>query len=188
MNACTHDVWRSEAARCDSVDSLAPGKCGCNVKSVIFILLSRIDFLSISCGITLRWMSEALTNDLSALVQVMDWCLMAPSHYLSQCWPSSVLPYCVTRSWWARFIILEPHWTQTFKITATTCTCSWKIYRSSVGRWIYVLIHWSLTRSLAQMWQNNPHFEKCDNVILITPTAHHPNCTQNYKSQQLWNS
>ena len=33
----------------------------------------------------------------STLVQVMAWCLMAPSHHLNQCWPSPMTPYGITR-------------------------------------------------------------------------------------------
>ena len=33
-----------------------------------------------------RWMQLILTNEESTLVQVMAWCLVAPSHYLNQCW------------------------------------------------------------------------------------------------------
>ena len=40
-------------------------------------------------------MSLDLTHDKSILVQVMAWCHQATSHYLSQCWPSSMLPYGV---------------------------------------------------------------------------------------------
>ena len=36
------------------------------------------------------------TYNTSTLVQVMTWCLMAPSHYLSQCGHSSMSPYGVT--------------------------------------------------------------------------------------------
>ena len=32
-------------------------------------------------------MPQNFANENSTLVQVMAWCLMAPSHYLSQCWP-----------------------------------------------------------------------------------------------------
>ena len=39
-----------------------------------------------------------LIDDRSALVQVMAWCHLAPSHYLSKCWPWSMLPYGITRS------------------------------------------------------------------------------------------
>ena len=34
---------------------------------------------------------------MSTLVQVMAWCRQATSHYLSQCWPSFLSPYGVTR-------------------------------------------------------------------------------------------
>ena len=43
--------------------------------------------------IALRWMPLDLTDEYSTLVQVMAWCHLATSHYLSQCWPSSILPY-----------------------------------------------------------------------------------------------
>ena len=39
----------------------------------------------------LRWMPQDLTDYKSTLVQVMAWCCQAPSHYLSQCWPKSML-------------------------------------------------------------------------------------------------
>ena len=35
---------------------------------------------------TYRWMPLDFINEKSILVQVMAWCLMAPSHYLNQCW------------------------------------------------------------------------------------------------------
>ena len=43
-----------------------------------------------------------LTDDKSTLVQVMAWCRQATSHYLSQCWPRSPLPYGVTRPRWVK--------------------------------------------------------------------------------------
>ena len=39
------------------------------------------------CEIDLKWISLALTDDKSTLVQVMAWCHQATSHCLSQCWP-----------------------------------------------------------------------------------------------------
>ena len=41
-----------------------------------------------------------VTDDESTLVQVMAWCLQAPSHYLSQCWPRSMPQYGITRPQW----------------------------------------------------------------------------------------
>ena len=46
-------------------------------------------------------------HDKSTLVQVMAWCRQATSHYLSQCWPRSMLPNGVTRPQWVKFFILD---------------------------------------------------------------------------------
>ena len=45
-------------------------------------------------------MPQDFTDDKSTLVQVMAWCRQATSHYLSQCWPRSPMPYGVTRPQW----------------------------------------------------------------------------------------
>ena len=61
-----------------------------------------IDGWDISCEIALIWLWISLhfTDDQSTSVQVMAWCRQATSHYLSQCWPRSLLPYGVTRPQW----------------------------------------------------------------------------------------
>ena len=66
-----------------------------NISAIFFT-----DGWGISCEIALRWMLLDLTDDESTLVQVMDWCLQAPSHYLSQCWPRSMPQYGITRPQW----------------------------------------------------------------------------------------
>ena len=81
-------------------NSLAPGKFELNFRYLIFQIISAIDGWVISCELALRWMSFDLTDDKSTLVQVMAWCCQATSHYLSQCWPRSLLPYGVTRPHW----------------------------------------------------------------------------------------
>ena len=50
-------------------------------------------------------MPQDLTDDKSTLDQVMAWCRQATSHYLSQCWPSSMLPYGVTRPQWVNISV-----------------------------------------------------------------------------------
>ena len=52
-------------------------------------------------------MSLDFTGDKSTWVQVMAWCCLAASHYLSQCWPRSVSPYVVTRSQWVKLRTLS---------------------------------------------------------------------------------
>ena len=54
-------------------NSLVPGRWGCNLKLVIFKLTSRVDILSFSCEIALRWMPQDFTDDKSTLGQVMAW-------------------------------------------------------------------------------------------------------------------
>ena len=46
-----------------NVNSLAPERCFCNLKLLIFKHLSGIDILSISYEIALRWMPQDLTDD-----------------------------------------------------------------------------------------------------------------------------
>ena len=62
-----------------------------------------------ACEIALRWMSLDLTDDKSTLAQVMAWCHQATSHYLSWCWPRSVLPYGVTRPHGVNSLWPMPH-------------------------------------------------------------------------------
>ena len=50
-----------------------------------------IDGWAISCEIALIWLSLDLNDEKSTLVQVMAWCRPATSHYLSQCWPRSLM-------------------------------------------------------------------------------------------------
>ena len=79
------------------LNSLAPAKFEWNFRYVILKRILVIDGWGIPCEIALIWMSLDFTDDQSTLVQVMAWCRQATSHYLSQCWPRSLLPNGVTR-------------------------------------------------------------------------------------------
>ena len=48
-----------------------------------------------------------LTDDKSALVQVIAWCHQPTSYYMTQCWPRSMSPYGVTRPQWVKQSILH---------------------------------------------------------------------------------
>ena len=103
------------------INLLAPGTRGNNFRGIIFKLMQYSH-----CETALSWMPYNLTYETSLLVQVMTCCLMAPSHYLSQCWPRTVSPYGGVRprwvnSWWCRiyvwklknifaFSIISQHW------------------------------------------------------------------------------
>ena len=55
------------------------------VKPNVFKRILVIDGWGISCKIALMWLSLDLTDDQSALVQVMAWSRQATSYYFSQC-------------------------------------------------------------------------------------------------------
>ena len=103
-----HRRWKSIFIVCSKqfsmskVISLAPGRCDYDLIVVLFKLITRIDILNIPYKTVLRWMLQYLIGVLSTLVQVMAWCCQAISHYLSQCWPRSMSPYCVTRPQWVK--------------------------------------------------------------------------------------
>ena len=77
-----------------------PRRPGCHFKTAIFNLVLLIAIFRFAKDNALRRMLQDLTDDKSTLVQVMTWCRQATSHYLSQCWPSSMSPYDVTRPQW----------------------------------------------------------------------------------------
>ena len=85
------------------VNSLAPDRHGSNFKCWILLHILMVDVLG---EIVIRWMPQDLTDVNSKLVQVVAWCHQAPSHYLSQCWLSSMSTYGVTRGQWV--ITLRP--------------------------------------------------------------------------------
>ena len=70
------------------------------VKSVISKHILEMDIWVFPMKLPLKWILQGLDQVVSALVQVMAWCLQATSHCLNQCWPSSVIPFDVTRGQW----------------------------------------------------------------------------------------
>ena len=86
-------------------NSLAPGRSRCDSKIEIFNLVLLIGIFRSSHDNALWWMPQDLTDDKSTLVQVMAWCRQATSHYLSQCWLSSLLPYGATRPQWVEITL-----------------------------------------------------------------------------------
>ena len=84
------------------VNSLAPGRSGFDSKNGIFNLVLLIGIFRSSHDNALQWMPQDVTDDESTLVQVMAWCHQATSHYLSQCWLSSLSPYAIVRPQWVK--------------------------------------------------------------------------------------
>ena len=77
-------IYRKYTVYSCFVNSLAPGRCGCNFESAIFEHMSRVKFISTFSKIVLRWMPQNICDDKSTLVQVMARCREATSHYLNQ--------------------------------------------------------------------------------------------------------
>ena len=96
-------------------NSLAPERFQFNSRQVIFKQTLVNGGWGISYEIALRWMPLDLADDNSTLVQVMDWCRQATSHYLNQHWPRSPMPYDVARPQWVK----HPNTSKT-----TTINCS----------------------------------------------------------------
>ena len=71
----------------------------------------------IFCEIALRWMPLDFTDNKSTLVQVMAWSRKATSHYLSQCWPRSLLPYGVTRPQWFDSLVYSLTYPESWRVT-----------------------------------------------------------------------
>ena len=122
---------------------------------MIFILILLNDIFSALSKIVVMWMPQNSIDDKSTLVQVMAWCLMAPSHYLNQCWPSSLLSYGITKGQWVNPLILFvfdlslSHWVLT--VSGTKWTLNFSIivkYLASEKKkkilkfLIHVHLHW----------------------------------------------
>ena len=76
-----------------TVNSLAPRGFEWNFVEVVFKLILEVDGRSVSL-VKLLWHEchwTFLIMNQPTLVHGMAWCLQAPSHYLSQCWPSSMV-------------------------------------------------------------------------------------------------
>ena len=95
-------VYYVTMANSGKFNSLAPERSGCDYKNVISNLVLLIGIFRSPHDNALWWMPQDLTDNKSTLVQVMVWCCQAESHYLSQCWPRSLLPNGITRPQWVK--------------------------------------------------------------------------------------
>ena len=128
QNISSHSIdlvcWSYSGFSTKRFNSLAPGRSEYDSKYVIFNLVLLIGIFRSSHDNALRWMPQDLTDDKSTLVQVMAWCRQATSHFLSQCWLSSLSPYGVARpqwvnEWYEMAIDTYYIWKQACKIVIT---------------------------------------------------------------------
>ena len=133
---------------CLRVNSLAL-RSECDSKNVIFNLVLLIGILRSSHDSALRWIPQDLTDDKSTLVQVMAWRRQATSHYLSQCWLSSLSPYGVARLQWVNTACNSTVW-HIHKPTILSLFLSTSILHAIRAKITLVANHsykWSLTTS-----------------------------------------
>ena len=124
-------------------------------------------------------MSLDLTGDKSTLLQVMAWCRQATSHYLSQWWPRSLLPYGVTRPQWVNF------WHILFQV------CQ---HRHNIGlfKWIYKQKHngsnhqYSDTAIDTLSWYNQPCTYKGKKLALVVLCHQQVQCWLYYRHNLFW--
>ena len=84
------------------------------------------DWWLISYEIALKWISVYLTDDKSTLVQVMNWCPQAASHYLNKCWPRSMSTCGVPGPQWVNIFFYYFH--IVFLIISQHNTLSWHAF------------------------------------------------------------
>ena len=102
------------------INSMALGKSRCNFKNQIFILDSLISIFISSYHNALGWILQDHTDDKSTLVQVMAWCRQATSHFLSQCWPSFMSSYGITRPQWVKGLSCRLWWMREWRNLLTS--------------------------------------------------------------------
>ena len=97
-----------------------------------------IDSKGICWETVIKWMPQDLSDDKSTLVQVMAWCRQAASHYLSQCWPRSMLPYSITRPQWVNSLASERFgWNFRYEsVKPILVIDGWGIYCAIALRWV----------------------------------------------------
>ena len=115
-------------------------------------------------------MPQGLNGEESTLLQVMAWCHQAPSHYLSQWWPRSMIPHGITR----------PQWVNSMAPPGR-CSCSYSLISSefpmklfsNVSHMASLMIsqHWfrywlDVIRQLAVIWTNADQVAWCHNASL----------------------
>ena len=82
--------------------SVSPWRSACNLMQFPILFYYKLS-LSVY-GNAFGWITQALTDEKSTLVQVRAWCHQATSHYQHQCWPSTVLPYGITSPQWVQIL------------------------------------------------------------------------------------
>ena len=103
-----------------------------------------IYYWDIPSAVALTWISWDFINAKSTLVQVMAWSRrQATTHYLNQCWPSSMLPYVVIGHDKLNIVIsLNLKFHEVFSYLLTTLFLFTLSFLSALKR--YLLLLWQI--------------------------------------------
>ena len=121
MAPCHHLKACATADLTFDLNSLVPRRWDAIIE-MQFLVSLLIEILK-SFDNALWWMPWNLTDDKSTLVQVMAWCRQATSHYLSQCWPRSLLPHGVTRPQWVNSTVVLKNIPESLRHNSMSSTC-----------------------------------------------------------------
>ena len=133
-----------DEAYCEQYDGTASGRFS-GSQSWLIDITSNSTHTMMSfkyfCKIAIRRMPQHLTDHLSTLVQVMAWCHQATSHYLSQCWPRSMLPFDVTRPQWVNIHLNGVFTLKAIQIKVICSTCAhYKSYTYKYMQWLALMM------------------------------------------------
>ena len=92
MHFSGRNISTSNQTSVQLVNPLSPRWYGNDFKNAITEYILRIKCMSMLDEIALHWMPHKTFDEKSTLVQITAWWRKATSHYLSQCWPRSMLP------------------------------------------------------------------------------------------------
>ena len=113
--------------------------------------MSRVDILSISYEIALKWMPQDFTDDKST---------MASSHYLGQCWPRSISPFDGARPQWVKGKQTIKTWNISRRLTSQIIKVGyWYLSTFQGGR--NGLTHWGLVIPLCVSQHDHHRSRKC---------------------------
>ena len=85
-----------------SFNSSPAGQFGGKMANDIFNYISFNENVWISIKMSLKFIPKGQVDNKSVLFQVMAWCHHATSHYLNQCWPSSLTHICDSPGRWVK--------------------------------------------------------------------------------------
>ena len=168
-NSCTSYVT-STYVLCVTFKSFSPNRCACDSKCINLRHNIGTDYLITQVNITLEWMPEDITDAVSVLVQVMAWSHQATSLYSNQCWPRSLVAYCVTRPGWVN---QARRYTCSDQFRYAPSQWETSLHCNDASHWLGAYLDWSLHMVTGQSFLQVLSIEYLINVCINTGLLKH---------------